>query len=104
MANDWTFEEVTDDGEDVTSSYDQFNLDMSKDGDASLTAKYAWGDLSLETETDGTWEFDDKKETLVLDFEDDDADGTYQILRLTSDELWLREKGQDREIKLKGNE
>jgi hypothetical protein len=36
----------------------------------------------------------------VLDFSDDQADGTYQILRLTSTELWLRKVGEDLELRL----
>jgi hypothetical protein len=31
----------------------------------------------------------------------DDADQTFFILRLTDDELWLREKGDDLELHLK---
>lgn len=102
VANDWTFVKVTDDGEDVTDSYDEFELTLQEDGDASLVAQYDWGDFSFEFETDGTWMLTDNKEVLELDFESDDADEEYQILRLTENELWLREKGGDREFELEG--
>ncbi|MBR9859171.1 lipocalin family protein [bacterium] len=100
VANTWNVYEATNDGEDVTDSYDQFTLMTAEDGDASLVATYTFGDITYQYETDGTWEFDNNKENLVLDFEDDDADRTYMILRLTEDEMWLREKGEDLELKL----
>ena len=40
-------------------------------------------------------------EELVLDFENDDADGTYQIRRLTEAELWIHKIGDDLELRLK---
>ena len=100
VANEWEFAKVTDDGRDITESYDAFRLTLTEDGDATLNAKYDWGDVSVEFETDGTWAFTRDKENLELDFEDDDADNEYQILRLTQDEMWLREVGDDRELQL----
>lgn len=100
VANTWKIEKAFNDGQDVTSSYDQYELYMSKDGDAKLVAIYAYGDFTGEFETDGTWKFEDSKETLVLDYEDDDADEKYQILKLKENELWLREEGQDTELHL----
>jgi hypothetical protein len=35
-----------------------------------------------------------------MDFENDDADRTYQILRLKEDEMWLREIGGEDELHL----
>lgn len=100
VANTWKIEKAFNDGQDVTSSYDQYELYMSKDGDAKLVTIYAYGDFTGEFETDGTWKFEDSKETLVLDYEDDDADEKYQILKLKENELWLREEGQDTELHL----
>lgn len=100
VANTWQIEQAWNDGEDVTDNYDQYELQMLTDGDARLVAIYTWGDLTFEYETDGTWNFENNKEEIKLDFEDDDADNTYQILRLKETELWLREKGGEVELHL----
>lgn len=100
IANTWKIDRATDDGEDVTENFDQYTLMLTKDGDATLNARYSWGDVDIIVETDGTWEFDDKKEEIHFNYEDDDADVNYQILKLKEDELWLREEGEDLELHL----
>ena len=52
-------------------------------------------------DTNGTWAFQNDDEELVLDFEDNAADGTYQIRRLTESQLWLHKVGDDLELHLK---
>ena len=101
VANTWEIEKAYDDGEDVTDNYDQFELQMLNNNEATLVAIYTYGDFTFEYVTNGYWSFDNNKEDLVLDFEDDNADERYQILRLKEDELWLREKGDDLELHLK---
>ena len=101
IANTWQIEQALEDGEDVTENYDQYELEMLDDGDASLAALYTVGDLTFEYETSGTWEFEDSKEQLLLDFEDDNADRLYDILRLKENELWLKEAGGSTELHLK---
>ncbi len=101
VANTWEVEEAMNDGNDVSSDFDQYQLTMLSDGDATLVALYSIGDLSFEFETDGTWEFQDNQEKIFLDFENDDADRTFVILRLMEDELWLREQGGDLELHLR---
>lgn len=100
MANTWKVVKAMDNGEDVTSHYDQYELQMLVDGDASIAAIYTSGNFSFEYESNGTWTFANNKEELMLDFEDDAADNTYQILKLEEKELWLREKGEDTELHL----
>ncbi len=100
MENTWDIVSASDEGEDVSDSYDNYTLVLAKDGDATLTAKYSYGPFSYTGTTNGTWEFKNNKEDVSFDFEDDDADQDYQILKLTTDELWLREKGGDLELKL----
>ncbi len=100
VANTWKIEKAMNDGEDVTDEYDQYELFLSKDGDSKIVANYSFGDFTAEFETDGTWMFDDNKETLVTDYENDDADMRYQILKLKEDELWLREEGRETELHL----
>lgn len=101
VANTWEYDEVYEDGEDITENYEQYELYLTSDGDAELDAEYEFGGITVETSTNGTWEFQNDQENLSLDFEDDSEDNTYQILRLTQDELWLRELGGEIEIRLK---
>jgi len=103
VANTWRVESAMKGGSDVTSSFNQYELKMTKDGDAVLTANYALGELTFEFDTNGTWDLVNKDEDLKLDFENNDADDTYMILRLKEDELWMREKGGDLELHLKPN-
>ncbi len=100
ISNTWRVEMATNGGSDVTSDFDQYELQMLHDGDATLAALYNLGNLSFEFQTNGTWSFENNKEDLRLDFENDAADRTYEILRLKEDELWLKEKGDDLELHL----
>ncbi|WP_027418646.1 hypothetical protein [Crocinitomix catalasitica] len=101
VANTWVIDQAFSDGENVTENYDEFTLTTKEDGDAQLNAKFEWGPFSYEYETDGTWEFTSSKENISFDYEDDDADKTYQILKLEVDEMWLRETGGEDELHLK---
>lgn len=100
VANTWKIEKAYKDGEDITDNYEQYSIYFSKNGDSKIVANYSYGDFSAEFETDGTWMFKDNKETIEVDYENDDADNEYQILRLTEKELWLREKGNEIELHL----
>lgn len=100
IANTWKVEKAYDNGNDVTSYFDQYELEMLTDGDASLAALYTLGDLTFEFQTNGTWSLESSNEDLRLDFENNAADKTYEILRLKEDELWLREKGGTLELQL----
>lgn len=101
VANTWEVEKAMRNNEEVTDDYDEYTLKTTKDGDAELAANYSSGSFSFEYETQGTWDFADDKETLMLDFENDAADVNYQILRLAEDEMWLREIGGEDELHLK---
>jgi len=101
IANTWKVESAYNDGNNVTSSYEQYELQMLTDGKARLVAIYTLNNVTFEYETDGRWELINDKEDLKLDFEDNSADRTYQILRLKEDQLWIREKGGDLELHLK---
>ena len=89
-----------DGSDDVTSAFDQYELRLSRERDATLIARYSLGEIEFEFSTNGTWEFQNHSEDLRLDFENDAADETYEILRLKDKELWLREKGEDLELHL----
>jgi len=100
IANTWRVEKAMNGGDDVTYAFDEYELKMTKDGDATLTANYELGDLTFEFATNGTWDLENSDEDLKLDFENNDADETYEILRLKETELWLQEKGGDLELRL----
>jgi hypothetical protein len=100
VANTWAVEKAYEDGKDITADYDQYELQMLTSGYAKLVALYTLGSAQFEYETEGTWKLENKDEDLRLDFADDDADRTYQILRLKEDQLWLKEKGGSVELRL----
>lgn len=100
MANTWKVEKATNGGNDVTSSFTQYELDLKNNRDATLKAEYSLGSLTFEFETSGTWNFENSNEDVRFDFENDAADETYEILRLKEKELWLREKDGDLELHL----
>ncbi len=100
ISNTWRIDRAMNGSDDVTSAFDQYELRLTKDHDASLTATYTLFGTDFSFTTSGTWSFENKDEDLRLDFEDGDADETYQILRLKETELWLREKGGDLELQL----
>jgi hypothetical protein len=101
VANTWVIEKAMADGEDVTSAYEQYVLALTTEGAASLEADYTVFGVVVSTQTTGTWSFANDEEQLVLDFEEDLADGTYLINRLTQTELWVRKVGEDLELRLK---
>ena len=103
IANNWRVESAKKGTNDVTSSFTQYELRLTKDRDAALQADYELGSLTFSFQTTGSWDFENNDEDLRLDFEDNAADDTYEILRLKEDELWLREKGDDLELHLVPN-
>ncbi len=97
VANTWVIEKAIRNGNDVTDEYTIYTLTTSKDGDAKLNAAVTG---SFTYTTDGTWEFNSNKENLIFDYENNNADNTYQILKLKEDELWIREVGGEDELHL----
>lgn len=101
IANTWKIEKALRNGNDVTSDYSIYTLYTSNDGDANLKATITFGSFTYQGDTDGTWAFNsNKKDKLTLDFENNEFDNVYQILRLKEDELWLREIGGEDELHL----
>lgn len=100
VANTWVIEKALENGEDVTDQFDNYELYLTRDGDAELDAHYTVFGETFEYQTNGTWEFQNDDENISFDFEDNSADGTYQILKLTETEMWLREIGADLELQL----
>jgi len=100
IANTWRVEQALNGSQDVTSNFDQYELQMLTSGNATLSALYTLGDLSFELQTNGTWSLENSNEDLRLDYENNDADETYKILRLKEDELWLRTMDNGLELHL----
>lgn len=100
ITNYWIVNKAYEDGNDVTNSYEQYELELRDDNSATLQARYQGSAGTIIFETDGTWEFINSKSDLKMDYENDEADETYIILRLTKDELWLLSKGDDVELRL----
>lgn len=100
VANTWKITKALRNNEDVTNKYDNYELYLSKDGDAKLTYKSTFLTVDYAVDTDGTWEFQNKDEKISMNFKNDDADNTYDILKLKEDEMWLRETGGEDELHL----
>ncbi|MCI5056979.1 MAG: lipocalin family protein [Flavobacteriales bacterium] len=100
LANTWVINSAMENDQDATNDYDHYELFMTADGDAELDANYIFLDQEFDIETNGTWDLMNNDEQIVFDYEDDDFDKTYQILKLTEDELKLREVGEDLELTL----
>ena len=101
VANTWVIDNATADGDNVTADFDNYVLTLTTGGDATLLATYTVFGADFTYDTNGTWAFQNDDEELVLDFEDNAADGTYQIRRLTENQLWLHKVGDDLELHLK---
>ncbi len=100
VANAWRVGQAIDNGSDVTSDYNKYELTTTKGGNASLSAKYKFLGINYEYVTNGTWVFVSDKEKISFNFENDDADAVYQILKLKEDEMWLKKDGGTLELHL----
>ncbi len=101
VANTWLIDHATANGNDATSDFEAYVLTLTSSGDATLVATYTVFGTAFSFNTSGTWAFQNDDEELVLDFADNSADGTYQIRRLTEEQLWLHKVGDDLELHLK---
>src|SRR5690606_17141842 len=100
VANTWVVNKAIENDTDVTDEYDQYELYLTRDGDAELDAHYTAFGIEYTVSTDGTWMFTQNDENIEFEFQDDSQDSEYQILKLTETEMWLREVGQDLELRL----
>lgn len=91
VANNWKVAQALDDGKDVTANFNQYELDLAKDGTAELTAKYLFLGVNFDYTTNGSWAFVSDSEKISFNYENNTADGVYQILKLKADEMWLKE-------------
>lgn len=101
IANHWRLEKATDGGTDLTSIFTQYELELTRGGSATLWAMYDVGGFTVDFSTSGQWYLENQSEDLRLDFDDNNQDITYEILRLKEKELWLGEKNGDGELHLR---
>ncbi len=100
IANTWEIGKAIRNGNDVTDDYSVYTLTTTADGDAKLVATYVTTFGIFSGNTDGKCIFESKKELINFDYENDDFDQVYKILRLKDDELWLRAIGGEDELHL----
>jgi hypothetical protein len=96
--NNWKIAQALKDGQDVTQSYYKYELDLSKDGGATLSTNYDFAGLNYQFVTSGEWVFVSNKEKLSFDFDKNSEDGVYTILKLKEDEMWLRQDANNLEL------
>ncbi len=84
VVNNWKVEKATAfDGTDETSYYSDMSLEFKKDN--------TYLEMESGSSYVGTWAFDGDKEKIVLTENGNSSSDTYIILRLKSNELWLKE-------------
>ena len=98
VANQWKVAQALDNGSDVTSSYNMFELRLTKKGGATLSIKYTALGATLEYTTEGQWSFVNNKEKISFDYDNNDADRVYRILKLEEEEMWLKEDNGNIEL------
>lgn len=98
VANNWKVAQALNDSADVTSDYNRYELDLSKTGNAELTAKYSFLSINFDFTTTGTWSFLNDSKKIAFNFENDNADGIYVITKLMEDEMWLKKEGESLEL------
>jgi len=93
IANTWVIESAVRNDVNITDSYKDFILTLNKNGSATLQLKVIIFSSEVFLQTDGTWLLEEFNENLRLNFENNDYDRYYEILRLKENELWLKEIG-----------
>ncbi len=100
VANNWKVGKALDGNTDVTSDFEKYEITFTKNYAATLSAKYKAFGITYQYVTEGTWSFGDNEKKLIVNYNDDNADKTYIILKLAEDEMWLKEEGTNLELHL----
>lgn len=102
ITNTWEFQAAYEDGQNVSSEYDRFDLTIREDGTAYIDVEYeSIPGTVVRTQSEGTWTFKDNDEVVELNFDDDSEDAEVYVLRLTLKEFRFRDLESDREIYLR---
>ena len=81
LTGEWKLDKATQDGIDIINSLPKLEQTFEKDGAYSM--------LNNATPFPGTWEFDDKKENILLKLDGSSDIEKVKIIRLKNDELWF---------------
>lgn len=95
IANTWKVSYATDaDGDDVTSDADGTKYTLGEEGDAELDSQFAGANFTAE----GTWTLTDEDAAIKMNLSYTvlgiaiPIEVSYDILKLTKDELWLQDQ------------
>lgn len=98
VTNEWKNVKALENSTDITSNYNKYELNLSKDGNAKLIANYKFLGVDFDFETNGTWAFMNDSKKIYFNYDNDSADGIYQILKLEKNEMWLKKEGEALEL------
>lgn len=87
ISNTWTAFEITRNGMDVTNEYQQFFLELERDGGA----EWRFENNSIITEFIGNWELTDNGRNILFNW----GLGTsneWRILKLKTEEVWFEDE------------
>lgn len=98
LTKKWKITSATFEGNDVTFNYDNYLLTFSQEGVVDLIADFKPNLSFSKYKTSGKWFFLNDQKKLLLDFENNEADVVYQILKLKDDEIWLKKEGEPLEL------
>ncbi len=74
--------------------------EMDKDGRVTRTTTFEQNGEMVTEVSDGTWNFEDGKKDLEITF-DGESPRSYDIQKLTNQDMWLREKVIERQWEFK---
>lgn len=100
VANTWIISKAIEDGEDVTDDFEAYTVSFTEDGATTLVAQYTIFGGTYTFNTKGTWVFENDNEFLYINYDNDDADNTYKILKLKEKELWVKDEAENLELRL----
>ena len=91
VAGDWVIEKTIDEDGDVDTDWDGFDINFDKDGTGKSSYTYTFGGTTTTSTNTFKWEFTNSKKNIQITDEDGDVTES-TILRLTNDEMWIKDK------------
>ena len=85
LTGEWKLEEVSSNGQSSNLSGYDIIWTFERDGEFQQTLEYGSSSYSYE----GEWEFEDDGEELEIQMDGSSYTDTYEINRLSSNELWI---------------
>ncbi len=88
LTGDWKIASVTNDGNDITSSFNS-NFEWDIEGDGAYTVKAA-GSGTNTANLSGKWKFGEDKDDVYFTDGTTGSEVSYRITRLKNTELWMK--------------